>query len=119
MTKEDFDRETAAWLKERPECVQALAREFPVNISVEIGGALLYLIGYTEDDKLILSDVNPCLDYEQAIEQRQYLCASHLRDALAGKKPERLCFSCGHQSGEPVRENRYVQIKEVPPEFWS
>jgi hypothetical protein len=38
-----------------------------------------YLCGYTEDDQLIISPINPWKDYERAISQRVYMCASHFR----------------------------------------
>lgn len=69
-----------AWLATRPECVQRLAAEFPLNTVVDMpDGKRLYLCGYTEDDRLILSEIDPAVDYDAALAQRTYLCAEHLR----------------------------------------
>lgn len=68
------------WLASRPECVQALAKEFPMHSRFQMGdGPILYLCGYTEDDHLIVSPLNPWEDYERAISERFYLCASRFR----------------------------------------
>jgi hypothetical protein len=71
-----------AWLASRPESVRAIALEFPLGLAVRVdGGPLLYLIGYTEDEKVIFSPVNPGANYAGALEDKVYLCASHLREA--------------------------------------
>lgn len=68
------------WLKTRPECVQKLAAEFPVGDTVEIDGEPdHFVIGYTEDDKLIVTPIWPGDDYEAAMEARAYVCAHHYR----------------------------------------
>ena len=75
-----------AWLKTRPHCVQDLAREFPPMTRVLVDGVMLRVFGYTEDDMLIVSRVNPVEDYDGAMEAKELLCAKHLRDAVeAGK----------------------------------
>lgn len=75
-----------AWLKTRPECVQKLAKEFPLNITVQLKGKLLYMVGYNEKDTLIMSEINPSEDYEGAIEHRVYICAEHLREARLARR---------------------------------
>lgn len=68
------------WLKTRPECVQALAAEFPPMMGVAgPDGEVLMVIGWTEDDKLIVSPINPGEDYEGSRAARKYVCAAHLR----------------------------------------
>jgi hypothetical protein len=67
-----------AWIASRPPCVQKLARQFPITTTVEIDGTLHYLIGYTENNMLILTPINPVDDYEQAHAEKIYVCAKHL-----------------------------------------
>jgi hypothetical protein len=69
-----------AWLATRPETVQKLAAEFPPNTCFTFENRMAYVIGYTEDDKLIFSFVDPCKDYNRASKERHYICASHFRD---------------------------------------
>lgn len=73
----------AEWLKTRPECVQKLAAEFPIGSVFQVDGKPpLYLLGWTEEDTIIVSEIDPCEDYEAAHEAKQYLCASHFRETL-------------------------------------
>lgn len=77
-----------AWVKSRPECVQKLFHEFPIGTTVKTEKGILYLIGYTESDELIMSDVNPFgpdADYDEAFSDahKKYICAQHLRDNSA------------------------------------
>jgi len=67
------------WLKTRPPCIQALAAEFPLDYLVLLDGRVHYILGYTEGDMLMLSPVDPGVDYEAAMARMIYLCASHLR----------------------------------------
>ena len=68
------------WLLTRPPCVQELAKEFPVGTVVDGGPAgRLYLMGWTEDDMLILSPIDPHERYDEAYAARVHLCAAHLR----------------------------------------
>lgn len=76
-----------AWLKTRPAKVQALAEEFPIGHAIEIDDDdILYVVGWTEDDVLVVSEVSPeqmyasRQAYEEAMERRQHICAQHLRD---------------------------------------
>lgn len=74
-----FEEEMAQWLKTRPECVRELAKEFPAGMSIKDEGKVLHLMGWTEDDTLIFTDLNPYDDYDKATENPIYICASHLR----------------------------------------
>lgn len=67
------------WLRTRPESVQKLAAEFPINTALTIKGEKLHVIGYTEDDKLILSKTSLRDNYERAMKTKRYCCASHVR----------------------------------------
>lgn len=71
------------WLATRPECVQKLAAEFPLGTVVQHDGTNLYLLGYTEDDTLIMSEIDPGVDYDGANASKVYFCAGHLRDAAS------------------------------------
>lgn len=68
-----------AWLKTRPKRVQKLAKEFPMGTCVQFGGEMLHLLGWTENDSIILSPINPSEDYDGALDKKVYACASHLR----------------------------------------
>lgn len=41
---------------------------------------MYFVFGYTEDDRLVISAIDPHKDYEGALANRKYVCASHLRD---------------------------------------
>jgi hypothetical protein len=70
----EFDR----WLASRPESVQRLAAKFPIGTRVILDNQVHWLLGYTEDDKLIISPVDPNEDYDRSKRVRTYICASHL-----------------------------------------
>jgi hypothetical protein len=78
---DDIEKGFQEWLETRPESVRKLAAEFPLGSSIINGDDVFYLLGYTENDMLIISDINPGVDYEGALENTQYVCASHARDA--------------------------------------
>lgn len=67
------------WLLTRPECVQQLAKEFPIGSTFDIDGETFHLIGWTEGDALIVSKIDPAEDYEWALECKEYFHAYHLR----------------------------------------
>lgn len=73
-----------AWLATRPECVQKLAKEFPLEEFgvLEVDDEYLHLCGYTENDMLIFSIVDPRVDYELCLrpENKRFICASHFRE---------------------------------------
>jgi len=70
-----------AWLLTRPACIQRLAKEFPIGLKINCGEESFYLLGYQENDSVILSVVNPTIDYEAANleENKRYISAQHLR----------------------------------------
>lgn len=69
------DADFEAWLAARPESVQKLAKEFPRGHEIKLDDDVtLYVIGWTEDDWLVVSE---CM---KSTADRQYICASHLRD---------------------------------------
>lgn len=72
------------WLATRPECVQELAKIFRPMDMVIFGGAVYYVIGYTEDDMLIVSKTNPAEDYEKALVDREFFCVKHLKTLEGG-----------------------------------
>lgn len=79
MDNEEHERELEAWIKSRPESVQKLAAEFPFGMILETPSGKLHLLGYTEDDCLILSKNDPFVDYGLAQATKVYLHAKHLR----------------------------------------
>jgi hypothetical protein len=68
------------WIATRPESVQRLAKEFPLDTKFYIRGTLYYVLGYTEDDRLIVSTINPFEDYDRAFESATHFCAEHARE---------------------------------------
>lgn len=80
MSEAERQAALAEWIASRPECVQKLAAEFPLGSSFKVRGETLYLVGYNENDSLIVSRFNPAIDYEAATSSQQYLCASHCRE---------------------------------------
>lgn len=67
------------WISSRPESVRKLIEEFPLGSVFNVKDTTLYLVGYTEDEMLIVSEINPSVDYEGATANKKYLCADHFR----------------------------------------
>lgn len=65
------------WLASRPECVRKLADRYPIGTTFDLDGELHYLLGYTENDMLIVSLIDPSEDYDGANENKRYVCAKH------------------------------------------
>lgn len=73
------------WLAGRPEAVQKLAREFPPGTSFNLpDGTQLHVIGYTDNDGVIASSVNPVKDFEGAMKKSTQVIghASCIRAAI-------------------------------------
>lgn len=70
----------ANWIASRPESVQKLAKDFPLGTRAGMEGKTFYLIGYTEEDMLIFSEINPREDFDGAQENKVYVCAEHFRE---------------------------------------
>jgi hypothetical protein len=75
------ERAWEEWIASRPECVQRLAREFPVGITLAIHGSRYYLLGYNESDMLLVSKINPREDYDGALAATEYIHADCVRKA--------------------------------------
>ena len=59
--------------------MRRLAAEFPLRTLVNVGGTLFFVIGYTEDDGLIISQIDPADNYDAAVADKKHVCAEHLR----------------------------------------
>lgn len=83
----ELKREWDDWLDTRPECVQKLVKEFPPNTEIMLEDDKYYLVGYLEDDTLIISKHSPKYEYDLATDDnnREYICAEHLREKIAGR----------------------------------
>lgn len=75
------------WMQSRPACVRRTLERFPPNTKFRIDGKLHYLVGAQEADPigegfgpLLLSPINPMVDYDAAIAARIVLCADHFDD---------------------------------------
>jgi hypothetical protein len=72
----------AEWLRTRPECVQKLAREFPVHSSFLWAGKVYHVLGWTDEDELIVTTVDyDGTDelYDEAMKTQELIDAKHLR----------------------------------------
>lgn len=85
MTQESYDS-LAAWLAAQPETAQKLAKEFPIPLKIEVDGQLHWLIGYTEDDHLIITPIDPA-DFDAAKDAAVFLPADRARAARAAPPP--------------------------------
>lgn len=71
------------WIASRPQCVQALVAEFPRGTSFrEPDGTILWVIGYTETDEVILTRANPYHDYDRALAGCFLVPVSDLRRSI-------------------------------------
>lgn len=70
----------AEWLASRPAIVQAVLRRFPPMTRVLVDDITHYVMGADEDGGVILSPVNPVLDYEGAMAEKLNICADCLRE---------------------------------------
>lgn len=72
------------WLRGRPEQIQAVARRWHPSTCFETPDGILHVVGYGETDTdevmLILSLIDPAVDYRRACEEVIRVCASHLDD---------------------------------------
>jgi len=66
----------------RPTSVQALAAEFPLGTTFTFEGDPLvyYLLGYEEDDRLLVTPVDPAVDYAAALAAQASFDAKHARN---------------------------------------
>ena len=65
------------WGLARPKSVRRLMRKFTPGDSLEIHGQQYWLLGFTEGQDLIVSQVNPSEDYDGALASREHVCADH------------------------------------------
>ncbi len=69
----------SAWLSTRPASVQRLAAEFPTGTLLRCRGRTLHVVGWTETDRLIVTEPDPAADWETAMAAKEYVCADHYR----------------------------------------
>jgi hypothetical protein len=74
------------WLKTRPAIVQRLAKEFPLLSRVQVPPhrEYWYVVGWIEQpsecgDTLIISPIDPSVDYDKSMAARAHVCAEHYR----------------------------------------
>ena len=88
---EEYDS-AESWAASRPACVQALIREFPVGSTFTSREGVVWCIGYTESNELIVTVVNPYLDWESALKARVYLPVPFVRACIIGESAN----ACAH-----------------------
>lgn len=76
------DGALAAWLGTRPESVRKLAAEFPPGTAFDFEGERWYVLGYNENDRVIMSSIDPYENYDDSLGSTCRMCAQHLRDAI-------------------------------------
>lgn len=82
---DNWDPEYKAWVDSRPQQVRKLCYEFPLGSKFIVPGkGTCHLLGYTENDMLILSPIDPTEYYDLAHLRKFYLCAEHLRSGMSG-----------------------------------
>jgi hypothetical protein len=77
----------AAWLATRPPAVQALAREFPHRSQIVLDHPRFWVVGWTTDGNVLLSRVDPAVDYDAALQQQIEWPAALRRRELAPEVP--------------------------------
>jgi len=70
------------WLDGRPETIKELARQYPPGTRIIIKGEMNWVVKYweTKDGEAVLgiSNIDPAIDYDRAIESEEFICADHL-----------------------------------------
>ena len=75
MTRQEANQAMKDWLAERPESVQRLADKFPPGSTVNVNDEEVHIVGYTEGNELIVSKIDPYLDYNASMASRETICA--------------------------------------------
>lgn len=80
------------WLLTRPPQIRALAQRFPFNAVYNLRGRPHFLLGFSEvagggTPVLILSPVNPAIDYDGACNARLYVCPEHFDSTVPPSLP--------------------------------
>lgn len=68
------------WIAQRPPSVQKLALMFPISSQVYIEDILHYIVGYTEGNMVMITHIDPVVDYNAALKARKYICVKHLEE---------------------------------------
>lgn len=73
------DEITTKWLATRPSQIQELAKRFPLGNVYNVKGVDHWLIGYGEGEhaNLILTPIDPAVDFDEAMKQKIYACSHH------------------------------------------
>ena len=70
-----------AWIADRPECVRQIARRFPIRSILNLPDRYrfpMHVIGYTEEDHLIVTPYDPLENAELAYLVREYIAVADL-----------------------------------------
>jgi hypothetical protein len=78
------------WFRTRPLVVQKAHEIWSPGDGYLVNDKLVYLIGFTETEEsdksgdphdlmLILSDIDPCVDYDGAVAKKFNVCAKHFK----------------------------------------
>ena len=66
------------WLNDpdRPEVIRKLARKYPPKSFVKKDKETLFIVGYTESGKLVVSKTDPAKDYKTANDTKFLICTN-------------------------------------------
>jgi hypothetical protein len=75
------EKEWYEWLNSRPDSIKSLAAIWSPMDIILFNQQKCYVIGYTEEDQIIVTKVNPKENFEEAMkeENKYYLCVKHLK----------------------------------------
>lgn len=62
------------WIASRPPAVQVLARKYPPGTKFKIHEQELYVVGFSEQGHILVSETDPRKDYEKAVATRGPVC---------------------------------------------
>lgn len=62
------------WLEGRPEAVKTTAHRFPPGSTIQSHERTLYVVGYSDEGGLLISETNPAINYELAVATRCPVC---------------------------------------------
>lgn len=68
------------WLESRPPVVRELARRYPPGTKFDRHGKTFHVIAYTDQGGLMVTEIDPAIDYAQALFSRRAICKCCLEE---------------------------------------
>ena len=82
--EDEIEAAVAEWLSTKPQCVQDLAKEFPASTVILCDDKKFFILGWTENDMLAVTPIDPADNYDGAVAAVEYLCADCCRNNEKG-----------------------------------